>query len=152
MYLKINMPTIRKFINLVESATITDKWFNDGGFETYKKPAKEKYFIAQEPGTIQTLEGPVKYSKGYYILTGPKGEQYPMPPEKFKELKDDLGNGICQPKKIIKIAKLADHSGSVDTSWGEKLYYNTDEDYIVRHGPNDYGVVKKDIFDLTYFK
>ena len=141
---------IREFINIVEGLKITDDWFKDGGFKTYKRPAKERYEIATEPGTIDTLEGPVKYPAGYYIMTGPKGEQYPITPEKFKELKDDLGNGVCTPKKIIKFAKLADHSGSVDTSWGEKLYYNTGEDVIVRHGENDYGVVKKDICAQTY--
>ncbi len=141
---------MREFINIVEGLVITDDWFKDGGFKTYKRPAKERYKIASEPGTIDTLEGPVKYPAGFYIMTGPKGEQYPISPEKFEELKDDLGNGICTPKKIVKVAKLADHSGSVDTSWGEKLYYNTDEDVIVRHGENDYGVVKRDIFSQTY--
>jgi hypothetical protein len=141
---------IREFINIVEGIRITDDWFKDGGFKTYKRPAKERYEIASEPGTIDTLEGPVKYPVGFYIMTGPKGEQYPISPKKFAELKDDLGDGVCTPKKIIKVAKLADHSGSVDTSWGEKLQYNTGEDIIVRHGPNDYGVVKKDIFAQTY--
>jgi hypothetical protein len=141
---------IREFINIVEGIRITDDWFKDGSFKTYKRPAKERYEIASEPGTIDTLEGPVKYPAGFYIMTGPKGEQYPISPEKFAELKDDLGDGVCTPKKIIKVAKLADHSGSVDTSWGEKLQYNTGEDIIVRHGPNDYGVVKKDIFAQTY--
>jgi hypothetical protein len=141
---------IREFINIVEGIRITDDWFKDSGFKTYKRPAKERYEIANEPGTIDTLEGPVKYPAGYYIMTGPKGEQYPITPEKFNDLKDDLGDGVCTPKKIIKFAKLADHSGSVDTSWGEKLQYNTDEDVIVRHGENDYGVVKKDIFAQTY--
>ena len=141
---------MREYINIVEG--ITDAWFKDGSFETYKRPAKEKYEIAQEPGTIQTLEGPVKYPAGYYIMTGPKGEQYPITPEKFAELKDDLGNGICTPKKIMKIAKIADHNGTVDTSWGEKLHYKSGEDIIVRHGENDYGVVKKDIFAQTYEK
>ena len=142
---------IKEFMNIVESMEgITDAWFKNGGFETYKKPAKEKYEIADEPGTIETLEGPVKYPAGYYIMTGPKGEQYPITPEKFRNLKDDHGHGICTPKKITKIAKLADHSGSVNTSWGEKLHYNSDEDIIVRHGENDYGVVKKDIFAQTY--
>lgn len=143
---------IREFINIVEGRGITDAWFKDGGFNTYKRPAKERYEIASQPGTIETLEGPVKYPAGFYIMTGPKGEQYPISPEKFKELKDDLGNGICTPKKIIKLAKVADHSGSVDTSWGEKLHYNPGEDVIVRHGANDYGVVKKDIFAQTYEK
>jgi hypothetical protein len=141
---------IREYINIVEGLRVTDDWFKDGGFKTYKRTAKERYEIATEPGTIDTLEGPVKYPAGYYIMTGPKGEQYPITPEKFAELKDDLGDGVCTPKKIIKMAKLADHAGSVDTSWGEKLQYNTGEDVIVRHGPNDYGVVKKDIFAQTY--
>lgn len=141
---------MRNLINIVEGLGITDKWFENGGFRCYKRPAKEKYRIADESGTIQTLEGPVQYPAGHYIMTGPKGEEYPISPERFKDLKDDLGNGICQPKKIIKMAKVADHSGTVDTSWGEKLHYNPNVDVIVRHGPNDYGVVKQEIFDITY--
>lgn len=132
------------------SRAITDDWFRDGAVKVYKKANPEHYEIAQQDGTIDTLEGPVNYKAGFYILTGPKGEKYPVPPHKFAELKDDQGNGVCTPKKIIKYAKLADHNGSVDTSWGEKLNYTTGEDYIVCHGENDYGVVKKDIFAKTY--
>jgi hypothetical protein len=131
-------------------AQINDKWFDQGSFKTFKKPAKERYEIAQEPGTIQTLEGPVNYDTGFYIMTGPKGEQYPITPEKFNELKDDLGDGVASPKKIVKLAKLADHDGSVPTSWGETMHYTAGNDYIVKHGANDYGVVKKDIFAQTY--
>jgi hypothetical protein len=141
---------MREYINIVEG--ISDAWFKTDSFQTYKRPAKEKYEIAAEPGTIQTLEGPVKYPAGFYIMTGPKGEQYPISPEKFNELKDDLGDGVCTPKKIMKVAKVADHSGTVDTSWGEKLHYNPGEDIIVRHSLNDYGVVKRDIFNQTYEK
>ena len=139
---------MRNLINLFESE-LNDAWFQDG-FQTYKKPAQEHYEVADQDGQIQTLEGPVAYKAGYYILTGPKGEKYPMPPEKFAELKDDQGDGVCTPKKIMKVAKLADHDGSVKTSWGETLHYTTGNDYIVRHGPGDYGVVKKDIFQQTY--
>ena len=128
---------------------INDAWFKQGSFETYKKPAQEKYEIAQQAGTVQTLEGPVQYEAGHYIMTGPKGEQYPITPEKFNTLKDDLGNGVCTPKKILKVAKLADHDGVIHTSWGD-LNYTTGNDYIVRHGTGDYGAVKKDIFAQTY--
>ena len=141
---------IRKYINLFEDQGITDEWFSQDAFKTYKQPNPERYEIAQQDGVIQTPEGPVNYKRGFYILTGPKGEQYPMPPEKFRELKDDAGDGVCYPKKIIKLAKLADHDGSVATSWGEKLNYQAGEDYIVRHGAGDYGVVKQDIFAKTY--
>jgi len=139
---------MRNLINLLED-TINDAWFKDG-FQTYKKPAREKYEIASQDTTIQTLEGPQQVKKGFYVLTGPKGEKYSMPPEKFAELKDDLGNGDCSPKKIMKVAKLADHDGDVKTSWGETLHYTKGNDYIVRHGSGDYGVVKADIFKQTY--
>ncbi len=129
---------------------ITDKWFQEGSFQTYKKPAIEPYEVAKQDGTLQTLEGPQQYKAGFYIVTGPKGEKYSMPPEKFQELKDDNGDGTASPKKIVKLAKLADSDGKVKTSWGAELEYKTGEDYIVKHGPGDYGVIKKDIFSQTY--
>ena len=140
---------IREFINIVEGMRITDDWFIKDSFKTYKRPAKERYEIADEPGTIDTLEGPVKYPAGYYIMTGPKGEQYPITPEKFNDLKDDLGDGVCTPKKIVKYAKLADHDGVLHTNWGD-LNYTKGNDVIVRHGDGDYGAVKLDIFQQTY--
>lgn len=145
------MKTLREYINVIEAADkISDDWFRTGSFKTFKIPAREPFEIASDDGEIETLEGPVKYKKGYYIMTGPKGEQYPIPPEKFNELKTDNGDGTASPKKIIKLAKLADHDGSVNTSWGEVLNYSKGQDYIVRHGDNDYGVVKADIFKKTY--
>jgi len=139
----------RNLINTVTEA-ITDDWFNTGSFETFKLPAREKYNIASKDGTIETLEGPVRYKAGSYIMTGPKGEQYPITPERFKELKVDNGDGTASPKKILKLAKLADHDGIVNTSWGEPLHYTAGNDYIVKHGTNDYGFVKRDIFTKTY--
>ena len=131
---------------------ITDHWFNTGSFKTYKKANPVKYVTARKSGTLQTLEGPVTYDIGFKIITGPKGEQYPIPPKKFVGLYDDNGDGTATPKKIMKMAKLADHDGVVNTSWGEPLNYTAGNDYIVRHGANDYGVVKKDIFTQTYVK
>ena len=141
------MPKMK--INEVTSK-ITDDWFDDKSFQTFKKANPISYKRAVEPGSIETLEGPVNYQAGYYIITGPKGEQYPIPPAKFNELYDDHKNNTATPKKIVKLAKVADHGGVVNTSWGEPLNYNPGEDIIVKHGPGDYGVVKKDIFAKTY--
>ena len=141
---------IKEFINIVESMEgITDDWFKKGSFETHKHPTPIKYKTAIESGTVDTLEGPVDYQAGHKIITGPKGEQYPVNPKKFAEYYDDNKDGTATPKKIDKIAKLADHDGVVKASWGD-LNYKSGEDYIVRHGPDDYGVVKKDIFAQTY--
>jgi hypothetical protein len=135
-------------INELENG-INDAWFKQGGFETYKKPTAIKYQTAIDNGTVDTLEGPVDYMAGHKIITGPKGEKYPITPQKFDTLYDDNGNNTATPKKIMKVAKLADHDGVIHTSWGD-LNYTAGNDYIVRHGTGDYGAVKKDIFAQTY--
>lgn len=135
-------------INELENS-ITDAWFEQGSFETFKKASPVNYKTAIDNGTVETLEGPVDYAAGHKIITGPKGEQYPITAEKFKTLYDDNGNNTATPKKIMKVAKLADHDGVLHTPWGD-LKYTVGNDYIVRHGPNDFGAVKKDIFAQTY--
>lgn len=130
---------------------IDDEWFKDGGFQVYKNPIPIKYETATDAGTISTLELPIKYESGHKIITGPKGEKYPVTPESFFDKYDDNGDGTATPKKIIKFAKLADHDGTLHTSWGD-LAYTKGNDYIVRHGSNDYGAVKVDIFKQTYSK
>lgn len=141
----------RKYLNILseDMDSINDEWFKDG-FKTFKIANPVSYEVAKTDGSIETLEGPVSYKAGFYIMTGPKGERYPITPEKFATLYNDNGDGTATPKKIEKIAKVADRSGVVKTSWGEDLHYNPDVDVIVRHGPGDYGVVKREIFNKTY--
>lgn len=139
---------MRNLINIINES-INDDWFTNGSFRTFKKAAPVKYELAHKAGTVETLEGPVRYDIGHYIMTGPKGEQYPITPEKFNTLYDDNDDGTAIPKKIMKVAKLADHDGVLHTSWGD-LNYTAGNDYIVRHGPGDFGAVKKDIFQQTY--
>lgn len=143
---------MRQFINILEDKIINDDWFKTDSFVAYKKPDKREPFeIANDSGTIMTLEGPVKYKKGDYIMTGPTGEQYPISPDTFKDLKTDNGDGTASPKRVDKLVKMADHDGSVVLKYnGSKLAYTAGEDYIVRHGYNDYGVVKREIFNNTY--
>ena len=142
---------MRELIQIVESALgVTDAWFNTGAFGTQKLADPVAYRVAKESGTLDTLEGPVKYQAGHYIMgPGPKNEYWPLSPENFHSKYDDNQDGTAVPKPIKKIAKLADHDGVVHASWGD-LQYTAGQDYIIRHGPNDYGVVKKDIFAKTY--
>jgi hypothetical protein len=129
---------------------ITDDWFEHGSFETYKLNKPVHYTIADSDGVTKTLEGPVKHLAGHYIMgPGPKGEHWSLDPENFHSKYNDNQDGTATPKKIDKIAKLADHDGMVEASWGN-LKYRSGKDYIVRHAPGDYGVVEKDIFAETY--
>ena len=60
--------------------------------------------------------------------------------------------GGLRPEPYDPDAVDADHDGIVNTSWGEPMHYTSGNDYIVRHGLGDYGVVKVDIFNKTYEK
>ena len=142
------MKTLREYINLIENK-VDDSWFKDGAFKTFKLANPIQYVTAAEPGTVDTLEGPVKYDVGHKIITGPKGEKYPVSPESFADKYDIDTDSTATPKKIVKYAKLADHDGVLHTSWGD-LSYTKGNDVIVRHGTGDYGAVKKDIFQQTY--
>ena len=142
------MKTLREYINLIEGK-IDDSWFKDGSFKTFKQAKPIHYDTATDSGTVDTLEGPVKYEAGHKIITGPKGEKYPVSPESFADKYDVDDEHTATPKKIIKYAKLADHDGVLHTSWGD-LNYTKGNDVIVRHGDGDYGAVKLDIFQQTY--
>ena len=144
---------IREFINIVEGMRVTDDWFEKGSFKTFKKPIPVPYTIADSDGITNTLEGPVEHKAGHYIMgPGPKKEFWPLEPENFHDKYDDNGDGTGTPKGgVIKTAKLADHDGVIKATWGN-LEYTAGNDVIVRHGENDYGVVKRDIFAQTYEK
>ena len=96
---------IREFINIVEGLRITDDWFKDGSFEAFKIPDKREPFeVATDNGVINTLENPVPYKKGDYIMTGPDDEQYPIGPETFNKLKsDNVGAPFLSPSNKVVI-------------------------------------------------
>ena len=146
----MNTQDIRKHINLVESTGINDAWFQQGSFIAAKVANKiEPFRILKQAEVIHSLEGDTQGRPGDYVITGPAGEEYLNSPETFRELKTDNGDGTASPKSIPKQVKLADHDGVLHTSWGD-LTYTTGNDYIVRHGTDDYGAVKKEIFPQTY--
>ena len=143
------MKTFRQFLNEEATPGITEDWFgHETTFSAFKPPNPVQYEVAQSAGTIETLEGPVRYEEGHRIMTGPKGEKYPIAPDKFEKLYDVDEQGVARPKRVVKQVRPADHSGVLKNSWGE-LTYNPG-DLIVRHGEGDYGVVAPDIFAKTY--
>ena len=98
---------------------ITDEWFDhEDTFVAFKPPKPINYEIAQTSGTTETLEGSVRHEAGHAIVTGPKGERYPIAPDKFKDLYDVDAQGTATPKKILKQVRPADHTGVLKTSFG----------------------------------
>lgn len=130
---------------------VNDAFFRSHETLKVSKIAKPiKHEVATKAGVIDTLENPIPHPAGHHIITGPKGEKYPVDPETFGKLYTDHGDGTATPKPIMKTARPAVGTGTVNTTWGEKMKYKQGEDMIVRHGKGDYGVVKNDIFAQTY--
>jgi hypothetical protein len=143
------MKSFKNFLMEKTQSEITENWFDhEETFVGFKRPKPIQYETATESGVLETMEGPVRYENGHKIVTGPKGEKYPIAPEKFKQLYDVDEQGTATPKKILKQIRPADHSGVLKTSWGELSY--KPGDLIVRHGAGDYGVVAPDVFATTY--
>ena len=67
------------------SEGVTDGWFDHSDtFQTSKRGTPIKFQTTKAAGSVDTLEGPVAYEAGHHIVTGPKGERYPVSPDKFK--------------------------------------------------------------------
>lgn len=125
---------------------INDNWFLNGGFLTFEKNTKiETYEIAQQAGTI----GVVSFNAGDYIINDPVNGIYTIPPDKFTRRNDDLENGNSKTKKLLRLAKLADDNGTLQTSYGEKNY-TAGNHYIVLQDPDDYLVLDKAVFEELY--
>lgn len=55
-----------------------------------KKPVIVEAYQADKDGSIETLEGTMKFSAGDYIVTGIKGEKYPVKKEIFEETYEEI--------------------------------------------------------------
>jgi hypothetical protein len=61
------------------------KALDGAGYKEYTKTAPTWAKPAEEDGTIDTLEGPMKYKKGDYLCVGPNGDRWPV----YKDVFDD---------------------------------------------------------------
>lgn len=68
---------------VVDKEIFESTYHKNGGGKYEKKPTQTRFSIADRDGSLNTMEGPMAYKKGDYIITGPKGEQYPMSAERF---------------------------------------------------------------------
>lgn len=125
-----------------------------------KKPIVLKFQVLEKDEMIQTKEGPVQGFKGNVVLTGTKGERWPMPWENFEKtynfkwdaiegaVASTTGEGWKKPITVSAV-RLAD-TFKVKPSWSNDLLTGQKGDVLVKYGDNDFGIVSKDIFAETY--
>ncbi|MBL8399145.1 MAG: hypothetical protein JNL84_13545 [Candidatus Accumulibacter sp.] len=96
------------------------------------------------------MEGIQTAQSGDVILTGTRGEQWPLPAAVFAATYDVLEPGRCAKKYLVVTAKRMDTAFDVTPPWSDKPLKGKPGDWRVIYGPGDEGVVDSDIFDETY--
>jgi hypothetical protein len=117
---------------------------------------KLHYEVSDSDTTIDTLEGNNPVRIGDYILTGTKGENWAVTPEKFARIYEDFGNGVCQkrfdvnnPRYATQIWNLGEES--VSFKIGRNTFLAKNSDYLVQmeKGSSDFYIMQESVFDTT---
>lgn len=113
-----------------------------------KKPVEIDAEQINEIRIINTLEGDVTANPSDWIITGVKGEQYPINDKSFKELYDPCENGKYKKKPLEVTAWQTDRELLIP--YGKDSLRASVGDYIVKQPNGSFAPVKPDIFKLTY--
>jgi hypothetical protein len=121
-------------------------------FIVMKKPIPLKVEFAEHDGICSTKEGKVVYKQGDAILTGTRGEQWPVQREKFEEIYQvvDAGKKLYAKKSIYALGKEMGESFSVKVFWNNNSLIGKPGDWLIQYEHGSFGVVDKEIFEETY--
>lgn len=121
-----------------------------------KKPIPVRVEFAEENGEIRTLEGIVKYQIGDALMTGIKGERWPIKREIFERtyypvgpiLMGASGQYLKEPKPVFARQSICSERIEIDNG----ILIAKKGDWIVSASDNKKWVVENKIFCETYFK
>jgi hypothetical protein len=120
------------------------------------RPVEVSVEIADRAQTIDTLEGPVLCQIGDAIVTGVKGERYPVPAgkfqHKFEPLPGNHQNASGKYTKRIKEVQAAQlhESMNVQLGGGQGVLDGKPGDWCVWYSDTDFGIVAGNIFPDLY--
>src|SRR5581483_7170590 len=121
-----------------------------------KRPVPVTARFARTAGVCNTLEGPVRYRRGDALLTGSRGEQWPMSREAFlrsyaPEPPTAAGaDGTYRKLPSDVLALQLDHALAVPAGWQDDPLHARPGDWLLRYADGSHGVVNDAIFRDTY--
>lgn len=121
-----------------------------------KKPIPVSVVFATNDGEMLTLEGVVKYRKGDALLTGVKGESWPMERLKFdnyyepyREERDGFKSLYVKRDQLVWALRL-EKEFSINLSNERGILRGMPGDWLVQYSPGDVAVVNASIFEASY--
>lgn len=121
-----------------------------------KRPLPVPARFASADGTCETLEGPVRYQAGDAILTGVRGEQWPVRRAVFLAGYEPIPptvveqDGVYRKRPSVAAALRLDTPLSVPVGWQDDPLTAHPGDWLLRYEDGSHGVLQDSIFRDTY--
>ena len=121
-----------------------------------KRPIPVPVAFAAAEDVIETLEGPVAHRAGDAVLTGVRGERWPVGREAFLSTYDPLSptargeDGLYVKRPQETLALQLDKSLSVPVGWRSDPLLGQPGDWLLRYDDGSHGVIRDDVFRETY--
>lgn len=124
--------------------------------QAIKRPLPVAVEFAKTEGVVNSLEGAVHYRSGDAILTGVKGEQWPIQRQKFEQryapiertIAGEQGFYLKKPARVW--AKRLTGNLTVHVGWQAEPLSGVSGDWLLQYGLDDFGIIQNDIFLKTY--
>jgi hypothetical protein len=121
-----------------------------------KKPDPVRAEFAGADGVCDTLEGPVRYKAGDAILTGVRGERWPVARQSFLANYQPVppthagDGGSYRKAPSLAHALRLDHERDVPVGWQKDPLHGRPGDWLLHYADGTYGVVQDSIFRESY--
>lgn len=122
-----------------------------------KRPIPVTVRFATEPGTIETLEGPVSYDAGAAIVRGVKGELWPLAAARLRALYEPLpgtepgGDGHYRKKPVrVRAKRIVEGPFSVRVGTKNEPITGRAGDWLIQYSRNKRSVISDEVFRLSY--
>lgn len=112
--------------------------------------------FAPAPGRVRTLEGEVGHEAGDAILTGLRGERWPVARARFEATYEPVPPtrrglpGTYRKLPLRVLARRLDTPFAVPAGPGADPLRGEAGDWLLQYGPGEHGIVAADIFEATY--
>jgi len=129
---------------------------NPQALRVSKKPILVRVEFATADGVCETLEGPVRYRAGDAILTGIKGERWPVKPDTFFSSYEAVAptksaeGGNYRKAPSVAYACRVDRAQDVPVGWQDDPLHARPGDWLLQYPDGSYGVMQDSIFRDSY--
>jgi PGDYG protein len=121
-----------------------------------KSPVPVPVAFAGRAGVCDTLEGPVRFRAGDAILTGIRGERWPVRRKLFLASYDPVPptrageSGSYRKAPAVTYALRLDRPREVQVGWQHDPLHGRRGDWLLQYADGSYGVIQDSIFRESY--